>query len=222
MFSRFLKKFIRKFRNVLHKIVRSLRFKRVKKDFRNASFSLFSSNCVGCLMLHDLGIAFNSPFVNLYVDAKDYLKYLKNPQTYNQMDFEEISTEHNYPVGMLGDLTFHFVHYKTFEEAVSAFKRRVTRISYNDLFVIFSERDGCTYEDLKEFDSLPYKNKVVFTHKPYNDIKSSFCIEGFENDGSIGDILKWDKKLGKKVYDKFDFVNWFLTNASLLKIAKPK
>ena len=25
-------------------------------------------------MLHDLGIAFNSPFVNLYVDAKDYLK----------------------------------------------------------------------------------------------------------------------------------------------------
>lgn len=201
----------RKCRTMLHKMVRRFRFRNKKKDFRNEHFSVFSSNCVGGLMLHDLGVAFNSPFVNLYVDAKDYIKYLKNPQQYNQMEFKEIPSDLPYPVGMLGDLTFHFVHYQSFEQAVSAFKRRVSRITYDHLFVIFSERDGCTYADLQEFDRLPYPNKVVFTHKPYSDIKSSFYIEGFENNGFLGDILKWDKKLGCKGYDTFDFANWFKT-----------
>lgn len=208
--------------NMLHKIVRVLRFKKVKKIFKNRYFSVFSSNCVGCLMLHDLGVAFNSPFVNLFIDAKDYIKYLKNPQKYNQMEFKEVKSDHNYPVGRLGELTFHFVHYPSFERAVSDFKRRVSRISYNNLFVIFCERDGCTYADLQEFDSLPYKNKIVFTHKPYNDIESSFYIEGYENDGVLGDITKWNTKIGRKVYDRFDFVNWFKTKTSAHNTTKTK
>ncbi len=211
-----------KFRTMLHKIVRSLRFRKLKKVFRNETFSIFSSNCVGGSMLHDLGIAFNSPFVNLYIDAKDFLKYLKDPKKYNQMDFKEIASEHEYPVGMLGDLTFYFVHYKTFDEAVTAFKRRIPRISYDNLFVIFIERDDCTYEDLKEYDNLPYKNKIVFTHKPYNDIKSAFYIEGFENDGSLGNIIGWDKKLGRRIYDKFDFVKWFQVNKATDNTTKMK
>ena len=205
------KKILAKCQNALHQMVRSMRFHSIKKDFKNAQFSVFSSNCVGCLMLHDIGVAFRSPFVNLYVDAKDYIKYLKDPQKYNQMEFQEIPSDHPYPVGMLGDVTFHFVHYPSFEQAVAAFRRRVPRISYEDLFVIFSERDGCTYEDLQEFDRLPYPNKVVFTHKPYSDIASAFYIEGFENDACLGSIIRWDKKLGRKIYDRFDFVHWFQT-----------
>ncbi len=210
----FISKIILRFKNILHKIVRILHFRKIKKVFKNTSFSVFSSNCVGCMMLHDLGVPFNSPFVNLYLDAKDYLKYLENPQKYNQMEFIEVSYPSQYPVGMLGDLTVHFVHYKSFNEAVNAFKRRVARISYDNLFVIFSERDGCTYEDLLMFDKLPYENKVVFTHKHYTDIKSSFCIAGFEDAGELGNIIRWDKKFGKRIYDEFDFANWFHTNLS--------
>ena len=198
--------------NFFNKFVRQLRFRKIKKIFKNADFSVFSSNCVGCLMLHDIGMKFNSPFVNLFLNAKDYIKYLQNPEKYNQMEFKEISSTCNHPVGMLGDLTVYFVHYKSFDEAVSAFKRRISRISYDNLFVIFSEKDGCTYEDLLIFDELPYKNKVVFTHKPYPDIKSSFYIEGFENNGELGSIIEFDKKVGRKIYDKFDFVNWFKSN----------
>ena len=212
MLFRLLTIIITRSRNLLHKVARFFRFRKIRKVFRHKHFSVFSSNCVGCLMLHDLGVAFNSPFVNLFVEAKDYIKYLKNPQGYNQMDFVETPSVYNYPVGLLGDLTFHFVHYKTFEEAVSAFKRRAARISYENLFVIFSERDGCTYEDLKEFDALPYKNKVVFTHTSYKEILSSYYIEGFEDNGFLGNIIIWDQKLGSKIYDKFDFVTWFLTN----------
>ena len=208
-----MKKIGRRLRNALHKIVRAVRFHKEKKAFQQASFSVFSSNCVGCLMLHDLGVAFRSPFVNLFVDAKDYIAYLKDPHKYNQMELTEVPSPHPYPVGRLGDLTFHFVHYPTFEQAAAAFRRRVARISYEDLFVIFSERDGCTYDDLLEFDALPYKNKIVFTHKPYPEIPSAYYIEGFETEDCLGDIIKWDKKLGTKIYDRFDFVNWFRTNA---------
>lgn len=205
-------KFLDQCRNKFNTSIRLRRFKKIKKDFQNATFSVFSSNCVGCLMLHDLGVAYNSPFVNLFVDAKDFINYLKNPQEYNQMNFVEVPSEQSYPVGRLGDLTFHFVHYDTFEQAVAAFKRRATRISYDNLFVVFSERDGCTYEDLKEFDALPYKNKVVFTHKPYENIASSYYLEGFEKEGYVWNLTNWDKGFGKKVYDRFDFINWFKDN----------
>ena len=144
----------------------------------------------------------------VYLNAEDYLKFLKDPQKYSNMEFQEIKSDFNYPVAKLGDLTIHFVHYKSYEEAVDTFKRRLRRINYDNLFVIFSERDGCTYDDLKLFDSLPYKHKVVFTHLPYNDIKSSFYIKGFEDEDCLGDIIRWDNKIGRKVYDCFDFTNW--------------
>lgn len=38
---------------------------------------VISSNCVGGCMLSDQGVRFNSPFVNLFVNAKDFLKYLQ-------------------------------------------------------------------------------------------------------------------------------------------------
>lgn len=123
------------------------------------------------------------------------------------MEFQEKETDLNYPVAMLGDLTLHFVHYESYAEAVEAFKKRAKRINYDNLFVIFSERDGCTYEDLKVFDSLPYENKVVFTAHPYEEIRSAFYMEGFE--GELGNILDWDRKIGHKIYDRFPFAAWF-------------
>ena len=38
------------------------------------------------------------------------------------------------------------------------------------------ERDGCTYEDILEFDNLSYKNKVVFVSKEMPEIKSAIHI----------------------------------------------
>lgn len=201
--------FLKKIKTAVHKLCRKQYVNKMRKGLVNNSVSVFSSNCVGCCVLHDLGLQFNSPFVNLFVNAEDYMKYLRNPQKYNAMEFTELESEFPYPLGQLGDLTFHFVHYASFEQAVSAFKRRVERINYENLFVIFSEKDGCSREMLVEFDSLPYVNKVVFTHKPYENIKSAYYIKGFEKDGEVGNLVKWDRKIGRRLYDRFDFVSWF-------------
>lgn len=78
-----------------------------------------------------------------------------------------------------------------------------------------SERDGCTDEDLKEFDSLKNKHKVVFVHEMMKNIKSAYYIKGTENNGDDKNIHKiigltayTGKWTGKRYIDKFDYVNF--------------
>lgn len=44
---------------------------------KNKDFTLIASNCNGCLICHDLNVKFNSPFVNLYLESRDFIKYIK-------------------------------------------------------------------------------------------------------------------------------------------------
>ena len=55
----------------------------------------------------------------------------------------------------------------------------------NNLFVLFTDRDGRTYQDLLSFDKLPYENKVVFTNK------TSVYIPGFEKEKSVGNCFEY-------------------------------
>ncbi len=54
-----------------------------------------------------------------------------------------------------------------------------------------------------------YPNKVVFTHKPYPELKSAFYIKGFENENEVGDLFTFSGWNGEKYYDQFDYVSWF-------------
>lgn len=182
-----------------------------KDRLNNTDFSVIASNCTGGFILHDLGLQFRSPFVNLYMEPSDFIKYLKKIDYYNSCEFKfEDRSDRPYPVGILDDLKVYFVHYKNSEEAETTWKKRLKRLNNKKLFIILTERDGCTYKDLEEFDKLPYENKVVFTHKKYPEIKSAYYIKGFEDNGEVGDLFRYkDKWSGKKFYDEFDYVQWF-------------
>lgn len=84
-------------------------------------------------------------------------------------------------------------------------------MNWDNIFVIFTDRSGCTLADLKAFDALPYKNKVVFTHVPYPEIKSAYYIKGYENEDKVGILSEWqdEKRPVRRMYDQFDFVGWF-------------
>mgnify|MGYP004584309291 FL=1 len=100
--------------NYLRKIINRFNQKKLK----NKEFTLISSNCNGCLICHDLNVRFNSPFVNLYLDARDFIKYLKNMKHYNNCELSFINKENiDYPVGMLDDIKLYFVHYESEEQA---------------------------------------------------------------------------------------------------------
>ena len=160
--------------------------------------------------MNDLGVKFNTPTVNLFLKPKDFNKFLLNFDKYINMDLEEEKVEDlKYPIGKLGDIKIYFQHYKSFEEAKVKWGERKKRVNLDNMFIMSTDRDGCTKEDIIQFDKLPYKNKVIFTHKIYPDIKSTFYIKGFENAGEVGVLSEFRGLTGMRYYDEFDYVKWF-------------
>lgn len=182
-----------------------------RKRLNNTGFSVISSNCNGAFILHDLGQRFNSPTVNLFLYPKDFIRFVENLKYYMSLKLEFVKEKDvTYPVGRLEDIKIYFMHYHSEEEANQKWEERKQRICYENLFVLMTERDGCTYEDLQKFDKLQYPNKIVLTHLSYPEIKSSFYIKGYEQENQVGHIYEFlNETTGKKHYDEFDYVEWF-------------
>ncbi|TYG33770.1 DUF1919 domain-containing protein [Lonepinella koalarum] len=200
---------LKKIQNAINKLFRPHINKINQARLKKSNFSVIASNCNGALILHDLNQPFHSPFVNLYLEAEDFIRYLRNIEYYQQAELTFIYSEKNYPIGKLEDITIHFMHYATEQQAKQKWQARSQRINWNNLFIIMTDRDGCTYQHLQQFDALPFVNKVVFTHKPYPEFSSSFYIKGFEQQEQVGDLFDYEGLCGKKYYDQFDYVAWF-------------
>lgn len=200
------------FNKLTHKLNDYLR-KAVNQQNRqrliNKEMTIISSNCIGGFILHDLNIRFNSPFVNLYLTPDNFIRYLQNIEFYQHQLLTFRQTDKSYPVGQLADVEIHFMHYKNEHEARQKWQQRTQRMQLDNLFIIMTDRDNCTKEHLRQFDQLPFKHKIVFTHKPYPEIKSSVYISDFEHNEMVGDLFKYTGLNGKRYYDQFDYVNWF-------------
>lgn len=193
------------FKRIEHRIYKDINRLRLK----NKDFTIISSNCVGTMMYHDLSLRFNSPTINLFFEAKDFIKFVKNLKHYCSIEAKEIESPFNFPVGKLDDITVYFMHYSSFDEAKRKWEKRVKRINYDNLFIIMTERTNCDYNVLLEFDKLDYENKVVLTHLPYEEIKSSYYIPGFEYKTELGTITDFkDGFLMRRWMDKFDYVSF--------------
>lgn len=180
---------------------------RRRARLKNKHPSVLSSNCNGAVMLHDLGCRFNTPTVNLYMTAKDFLLLLADPKRYLEKAPEEVESDEPFPVGRINDITLYFMHYGSFEEALDKWVERSKRVDFDNLFVMMTDKNGCTEADIAAFDALPYPHKVIFTHKPYPKIKSAFYIKGFEDQNEVGVLSEWKPGFFKRRWlDAFDSV----------------
>ncbi|MBN6065685.1 DUF1919 domain-containing protein [Aggregatibacter actinomycetemcomitans] len=201
-----------KIKGAVNKFHRKSINRKLKNRLQNHGMSVLSSNCVGAFILHDLNEPFNSPFVNLYVKPRNFIRYLQNMPHYHQQTLVFKPDDKSYPVGWLDDIPIHFMHYHSAQEAQEKWETRLKRLDLDNLFIVMTDKDGAegvTYQDLVDFDNLPFKNKVVFTHKPYPELKSAVYIKGFENETQVGDIFEFSGWNGEKYYDQFDYVAWF-------------
>ncbi|MGL4656704.1 MAG: DUF1919 domain-containing protein [Sarcina sp.] len=199
---------IGKIKDKINNLKRKKYTEKYKEQFRNEKVTIISSNCIGGLLSSDFGIRFNSPTINLFMYPRDFLKYVKELKYYNQVELiEDKDAKESYPVGKLKDITIYFMHYKTFSEAKNKWCERKERIIYDNIIIISTDRDGMTYEQLKEFDELEYVKKVVFTHKKYDELKSSFYVKGYEDNGEVPPPNEYIKSTGLRYYDSYDFVS---------------
>ncbi|MBI1343054.1 MAG: DUF1919 domain-containing protein [Terrimonas sp.] len=161
-----------------------------RSGLKQKDFSIISNNCWGGFVYQYYDMPYASPFAGLYLFAPDYIKMLRDLKTYlseklifiNPMEsryaaLADASGElGKYPVGLLGDIEIHFLHYKDPAEAEDKWVRRVKRINYDNLIVKFSDRDGCTENLIAEFAKMDYKRKVCITVKKY-DYPSCFQLK---------------------------------------------
>lgn len=191
--------------------------KKNRKRLENSQVSILSSNCIGGVLYHELGLKFLSPTINLYMEPKYFIKFLKNPNKYYKKEMKVVNpSEYHYPVVQVEDIILHCVHYHTVQEVSEKWNIRFERINWDNIRIIMSERDGCTEQDIINFDKLPYKHKVVFVHREMPEIKSAIHIPGIEMDGREG---HWVKPLtsyigrfsGKRVVDLWDYVSFLNT-----------
>ena len=56
---------------------RKLIWKMKRKKLKNKEFTIFSDNCLGGFLYHDLNVKFNSIFINGEIEIDNYLRFLK-------------------------------------------------------------------------------------------------------------------------------------------------
>lgn len=201
-------------RSILARAEHKLYINSKRKRLKNVTPTIISNNCLGGIISHDLGIQFNSPFVNIGFTGGEYIRLLKNLEYYLSLSPVLLNRNTNvkgalYPLVQLGDILFLFAHERDAEKAIGKWEKRKERVNLDNAFFLFTESYECNYDDIKEFDSLPFENKVVITHKPYPEFKSAYYLKGFEDKEEVGVLSDWKPGFWNRRYiDDFDYVTF--------------
>ncbi|MDE6696405.1 MAG: DUF1919 domain-containing protein, partial [Muribaculaceae bacterium] len=166
--------------------------------------SIISTNCFAGRIVQYLNIQYNSPTVGLYFFYPDYIEFLNNLKYYltearirfvkeskYKLGNERYEAKNkSYPIGILGDnVEIHFLHYHSEKEAEEKWYRRAARVNFNNLFIIGMYQNLCTIGDINAFDTLPYKNKIMFSPKNINLASNEYCEEFIKTE-CVGDPYK--------------------------------
>ena len=176
------------------------------RQLQRSRLSIFSMNCFGGIISHTLGLPFLSPFVNLYLKEKDYLRFLSNPHFFinQKLVFERISDDlteipNNYPIFSIDNVQLRFQHYTEKKECIQKWKDRKQRINWYNILAVMNTENPDVAE---EFDNLPYGKKVCFV--PFkSNLDSAFYINPKVIKGNIVIALS---NVVPMFYDIFDML----------------
>ncbi|MBQ6774221.1 MAG: DUF1919 domain-containing protein [Synergistaceae bacterium] len=205
----------RKILNRSRKIYHDRLIKSNRKRLANKNFSIIAKDCAGTLILHELGLRFDTPTINLWFNAKDFVKFCSNLKYYfsqEVIELPEADSGVNYPAGTLGTgeerITIYFMHYKNFQEARSKWDERKQRIHWDNLYFIMTDGEGCNERLAQEFDSLTYEHKALLTYRELNGIKSTVKF-ALNTPIERGNLFAYKSKisLGRAI-DDWDYVSF--------------
>lgn len=115
--------------NRIMRLPRKMYHIRKSRMNKNDSPTIICNNCVGGVILHDLGLKFNTPTINtLFFCFDDFLYFVEHLKEFSELDVYELKqTEHPFPVGVQEykgrKIRVGFVHYASFDEGKAAWKR---------------------------------------------------------------------------------------------------
>lgn len=188
----------------------------LRSRLKNGAPTIIANNCNGGVISHDLGLKFLTPTVNLYIPFPDYIRFLRKLEHYLSLPPEAMKpigggllNEDTCPCGILEDVRMAFVHYATFEVARDKWFDRAGRVDLSNVFVMLAQRDGCTEDDVRAFDKLPFEHKVAFVAQPMPDCESAVYIPDFAEGDKVRVLSDYVSRFsGRRYIDEFDYVRF--------------
>lgn len=183
-----VKQLVPRIRGRLHR--RQLQRKTVKAvtGVHADGISIISQNCIGGALYHDLGLPFLSPTINAFFFEPDFVRFVSNLRHYMGQELVMRWGE-DYPIGILDDITIHFMHYETCTEAKEAWERRKTRINWGKILVIATDRNGFNDSVFDDWKKITYP-KILFTvQKKYASDSDSVYFPEYEANGFVPDLI---------------------------------
>lgn len=202
----------------LMKYPRDWYHKKLAKRNNNSSPTIICNNCTGGVILHDLGLRFNSPTINtLFYSFDDFLFFVKNIKAFSNVEMFEIKQDtHSYPVGGLElngkVIKIGLVHYRSFLQGKLKWHERFKRIRYNNIYIIY-EGGGIEEKCLNDFTKIPFKKRIYSCTNSYMQNKFAF-YQGHDLyfNWYPGKILDYKHLLGlKRFLDDFNYISFLNT-----------
>ena len=204
--------------NKLKRRINRWRFKRSVKSLRDTKFCLIANNCFGSRIYKILKREYNTPFVGLFLMPECFAKLVANFDGYMDKDICFINKSKypphdepgrgadQYPLGLLGDLELHFVHYKSEQDALEAWERRKARIDRNNMHFILITNGPCDEKVIAQFTGKAPSKKVCF-HRQKN-LKMPACVYIPSKIEDMGNLYsQYQRFVGR-----FDFADWIMGN----------
>lgn len=207
--------------NIINKLKRKalVLYWRVKN--KEKRITIISQNCIGGVIYSDLGLPFQSPTINMFIEDENFLKLTENLEYYMSLDpvaitdnyIDPIDSSISYPKIGIGDIEICALHYKDCNEAIEAWQRRKKRINYNNIVIIGNSWNLHNNDLLIERLSKGTFKTVIFCKdtKPYDGcikLPGSFWVE--DNRGIVRpNLTDFIPNSPKRYFESFfDFIKW--------------
>lgn len=171
------------FEKLLATTKKTLRYSLRKLKFiqpKNKTVSIISDNCMAGSIYKIMNAPFNSPTIGLFIPGPDFVRFCRKLESYLQKEPRELkeskySGKVDYPLGLLGDVELHFLHYGSFDDAKKAWVKRSERVDIQNIFFTMTDRDWTSTNDRDEFLGLDLENKLYFCSDNYKHRNAIWC-----------------------------------------------
>ena len=207
---------IKAFRLVREKFIH-LEENKKRKRYTGGNVTIIARNCVAGVIYHDLGMEFQSPTINLWIENEDFAVFLENLENFIRGGgLIEKETDFDYPVGELScntshgekHITLYFQHYPNFEDAKKQWFKRCQRVDFDRVYVIVEDGNNLTQHDIDRFENLRIQRMAILCGEKSIVGKHVIYMKGFTKRNFPGTSVKYRGLFGKRWIDEFDYINF--------------
>lgn len=179
-----------------------------RHKLQNEDFTILCSNCIGGIIYNRLGMKFLSPTVNMWMSQRDFIKFSTNLRHYILQPLIFVDSAEETPVAKCDDILLHFNHHNNQDEAQKDWEKRKARINYDNVYIIFYNREAehLSLEEIREIEKANCKNVACLTSIP---LPLEYAVEMNPNKRLWGGYFIDKDIFGVRTFEKqWDFVNW--------------